>query len=123
MQQTHEKLRQSFEKTSTSATSSISPRANLSVDEFLRPGGYDHPRSHTHLFISNNMCVNIHDDQDFKLACVQTSFDICLGDCVGVGGQKEFLGEFEGSRNEGPGGAIGGFGGIGAESKCQDGGN
>ena len=76
-----------------------------------------------YLLISNNMCVNIHDDQDFKLACVQTYLDICLGDCVGVGGQKDFSGECEGSGNEGPGGAIGGFGGIGAESKFQDFGN
>ena len=32
------------------------------------------------------------------------------------------LGECEGSGNEGPGGAVGGFGGIGAESNFQDGG-
>ena len=32
------------------------------------------------------------------------------------------MGECEGSGNDGPGGAIGEFGGIGAESKIQDGG-
>ena len=53
---------------------------------------------------------------------MQTYLDNLLGDCVGVAGQKDFSGEREGSGNEGPGGAIGGFGGIGAESKFQDGG-
>ena len=52
-------------------------------------------------------CVGAGDQKDFS---------------VGVGGRKDFSGECEGSGNEVPGGAIGGFGGIGAESKFQDGG-
>ena len=45
-----------------------------------------------------------------------------LHDCVGVGGQNELSEECEGLGSTGPGGASGGFGGIGAELQRQDGG-
>ena len=49
-------------------------------------------------------------------------FGSFFNDCVGVGGQSELSEECEGVGSKGPGGAIGGFGGIGAELKRQDGG-
>ena len=60
------------------------------------------------------MCVDIH-DQDRKLACVQAYLDVCLRDCVGVRGHREFAEDCEGVGGKGAGGATGGFGGIGAE--------
>ena len=74
------------------------------------------------LILSNNMCVNDHEDQDFKLACVQHCLDICLSNCVGFGGWIDFSGKDEGFGSKGPGGAIEGVGGKGVESKFQDGG-
>ena len=88
----------------------------------IRTGGYEHPWSHKYVSLSNSTCVNNVHDQDFQLACVQTYLDSVLHDCVGVGGQKGFSEECEGIGNRGPGGASGGFGGIGAELKRHDGG-
>ena len=81
------------------------------------------------------MCIDIQ-DQDRKLACVQTYLDRCVKDCVGVGGHKdvledccagvgghmEFSEDCKGVGGKGPGGANGGVGGIGVELKRQDGG-
>ena len=82
------------------------------------------------------MCIAIQQDQDCKLACVQTYLDSCLSDClgfgghrefsedcyVGVGGHRKFSDDCEGVGGKGPGEANGGFGGIGVELKRQDGG-
>ena len=49
-------------------------------------------------------------------------FESFLIDCVGVGGHREFSEDCEGVGGKGPGGANGGFGGIGVDLKRQDGG-
>ena len=72
-----EKKRQTLKKT-LQQISSTSPRTS-SVDSStppIRPGGYEHPRSHKYVSISNSTCVNNVHDQDFQLACVQTYLDI-----------------------------------------------
>ena len=112
-----EKNMETTEKTvSSSSSSSTSPSSGGS--------GCTEPYQSSYLCISNNMCID--QDQDFKLACVQTYLDDFVRGCsVGVGGQKDFVGDCEGvggRQSECPGGANGRLGGLGEELKRQIGG-
>ena len=63
-----------FDKILDTTTGPKSSRTSSVVSSTppIRPGGYEHPRLHKYVSVSNNMRVNNVHDQDFQLACVQT---------------------------------------------------
>ena len=124
LQQTPEKTVQQTPEKTLQKRSSTSPRISSLVTSTppIRPGGYEHPGLIS-MYQDPIMCVSTMSiSKIFSWHVFKHIWIVFLHDCEGVGGQRELSEECDGVGNRGPGGACGGFGGIGAVLKRHAGG-